>query len=64
MIDPVNTVDGHTYDRAAIERWFSTGNTTSPLTGVVLTTTSLTPNASLREQIRGFLREHESRSAA
>ena len=40
MEDPVVTADGHTYDRAAIERWLQTHDT-SPLTNEVLSTKRL-----------------------
>ncbi len=36
MIDPVTTEDGHTYERAAIEKWFELGHDTSPSTGTEL----------------------------
>jgi len=50
MNDPVKTCDDHTYDRFAIERWFN-HNTTSPLTGLRLHTTVLTPNTELKTAI-------------
>ena len=51
MCDPVSTADGHTYERAAIERWLSKGKRTSPLTGAVLESTALIPNHALRKLI-------------
>ena len=54
MMDPVKTVDGMTYDRPAIERWFSMSNT-SPLTGLPLASRALVPHTSLREQIQAFV---------
>jgi uncharacterized protein len=36
MENPVIAADGHSYERGAIERWFSTGHNTSPLTGLRL----------------------------
>ena len=51
MHDPVVAADGHTYERAAIERWFSEHDT-SPLTGEVLPTTALFPNWALRHRGR------------
>lgn len=54
MKDPVRTVDNHVYDRHAIERWF-THNTTSPLTGLRLTSTLLVPDTQLKKQIHEFL---------
>ncbi|CAB9507404.1 U-box domain-containing protein [Seminavis robusta] len=53
MIDPVVAGDGHTYERAAIERWLQTSDK-SPLTGSILLHKQLVPNygllSSLREQ--------------
>ena len=54
MMDPVKTVDGMTYDRPAIERWFSMSST-SPLTGLPLASRALVPHTSLREQIQAFV---------
>jgi hypothetical protein len=53
MSDPVKTIDGHTYDRPAIERWFL-DHSTSPLTGLSLGSKVLVPNTILREQIESF----------
>ena len=47
MSDPVKTIDNHTYDRISIERWF-THRVTSPLTGLPLSSTLLTPNNELK----------------
>lgn len=52
--DPVTTVDGHTYERAAIKQWFDDGNRTSPLTGAQLLTTHLRPNHLLRSMIESL----------
>ena len=41
------TADGHTFERQAIEQWLQTHNT-SPLTGLRLPTTAVTPNHALR----------------
>jgi hypothetical protein len=49
MEDPVVTADGQTYERAAIEHWFSLGHTTSPLTNVDLPYLDLVPNFALRQ---------------
>jgi len=51
MQDPVSTVDGHTYERSAVEQWFAQGKDTSPLTNAVLGSTALTPNITLRNAI-------------
>lgn len=54
MEDPVIAVDGHTYDRCAIEEWFSKGNKTSPKTSEVLTHLNLIPNYTVRSLIHEF----------
>ena len=54
MKDPVKTVDGHIYDRYAIERWF-THNNTSTLTGLTLQSIILEPQNQLKNQITKFL---------
>ena len=51
MRDPVSTADGHTYERAAIARWFADGNATSPNTGAALEHCNLIPNIALRQTI-------------
>ena len=58
MRDPVIASDGHSYEREAIERWFSMGKNTSPKTNAVLTSLQLTPNHSLRQTIE----EYQSRT--
>ena len=45
--DPVVATDGHTYERAAIERWL-TDHQTSPLTNAPLASKQLVPNLRLR----------------
>tara|TARA_B110001452_G_C15235449_1_gene427768 strand:- start:2049 stop:3152 length:1104 start_codon:yes stop_codon:yes gene_type:complete len=57
MVDPVKTIDGMTYDRPAIVRWFQE-HSTSPLTGLSLASKALTPNTTLKEQIEAFIHEH------
>ena len=52
MTDPVSTVDGHSYERAAIDRWLSQGKRTSPLTGATLPSLALIPNHALRKLIQ------------
>ena len=51
MVDPVVLEDGHSYEKAAIEEWFSTGRTYSPMTNLPLASTTLRPNISLRNTI-------------
>ena len=50
MSDPVMACDGHTYERAAIEKWFAKKQI-SPKTGAEIGTTVLFPNHLLRSQI-------------
>ena len=64
MSDPVITADGMTYERRAIEAWFAQGNRTSPLTGLTLASTSLTPNYALRSAIEALRRRATSASAS
>eukprot|EP01044_Picomonas_judraskeda_P024780 COSAG03_NODE_6951_length_982_cov_16.617946_1_plen_296_part_10 len=54
MRDPVICADGHTYERAAIERWFRTGKNTSPKTNLPLAHRNLIPNITLRQAIEQF----------
>ena len=56
MVDPVCTVDGHTYERGAITTWLKYHNT-SPLTNLPLCTKILNPNHHLRSFIM-FWKEH------
>ena len=51
MVDPVATVDGHTYERWAIEEWFKS-SVTSPKTGLSLDSTALLTIHTLRIQIK------------
>lgn len=55
MQDPVATVDGHTYERGAIEAWFRRGHRTSPLTNASLPSLALTPERALRKAIAEYL---------
>ena len=51
MNNPVVATDGHSYEKSAIENWFSQGNKLSPKTGVNLESTLLIPNLTLRNLI-------------
>ena len=62
MTDPVTTVDGFTYERAAIAEWLRTKDT-SPFTGATLESKALIPNLSLRSMIRSYV-EARSRPGA
>ena len=53
MRDPVVTADGHTYERAAIERWLR-DHGTSPQTNEVLPYKHVVPNHALRKQIADY----------
>jgi len=48
--DPVVCMDGHTYDRSSIERWFL-DHDTSPMTNMKLPTKVLIPNLALRAEL-------------
>ncbi|KAL6956503.1 U-box domain-containing protein 26 [Sarracenia purpurea var. burkii] len=52
MRDPVTVRTGQTYDRASIESWVATGNTTCPVTRAPLTDFTLIPNHTLRRLIQ------------
>lgn len=53
MRDPVIASDGHSYERDAIEQWF-TANVSSPKTGLALHSTNLISNIALRNTIHDF----------
>jgi Mg-chelatase subunit ChlD len=57
MTDPVIGIDGHTYERSAIELWLSTSNT-SPLTRQLMSVRDLVPNIALRNTIESFLKSY------
>ena len=54
MVDPVITIDGHTFEKRAIEQWFERGNHTNPMTGLHLEMTILIPNLSIKNMIIDF----------
>jgi serine/threonine protein kinase len=54
MRDPVTCADGHSYERASIELWLATHNT-SPKTGAQLPNNALNPNHALRNAIEEWL---------
>lgn len=54
MKDPVICTDGHTYERAAIEKWLASNNT-SPKTGMQLSSKTLIPNIALRNAIEEYM---------
>ena len=55
MSDPVVCVDGHSYERSAIERWLRRkGGPTSPCTGLALPSSIVVPNHALRATAECF----------
>ena len=63
MTDPVNAADGHTYERAAMERWLAKGKTTSPKTGAPLEMTAIFPNHAMRRMIIEWHEKQTERAA-
>ncbi|KAK9829826.1 hypothetical protein WJX72_008079 [[Myrmecia] bisecta] len=53
MTDPVIAGDGHTYERSAIELWFS-NHDTSPMTNEVVSDKDLIPNIIMRRLIQSY----------
>ena len=51
MVEPVIAGDGHSYERAAIERWLQ-GSGLSPVTGQQLPHTRLVPNVLIKTVLR------------
>jgi hypothetical protein len=51
FVDPVKTRDGMTYERVAIERWFSAGNKTSPKTNLPVDISVLIPDIQMKRQL-------------
>ncbi|CAD6250758.1 unnamed protein product [Miscanthus lutarioriparius] len=51
MRSPVSLCTGITYERASIQRWLDSGNTTCPATMLPLPSTDLVPNLTLRRLI-------------
>jgi hypothetical protein len=64
MADPVNTLDGHSYERSAIEQWFNDGKNTSPITGKTLIHKNLVPAFALRNAIHEVFPEARERFEA
>ena len=52
MQDPVIAADGYTYERSAIQEWFSLSDGRSPKTGLPLVNKNLIPNHALKTMIR------------
>ncbi|XAR52175.1 Ubiquitin--protein ligase [Bertholletia excelsa] len=51
MVDPVETPTGHIFERDAIEKWLTAGNSSCPLTMMPLNRSLLRSNKTLRESI-------------
>ena len=62
MQDPVIAVDGHSYSRVPIERWFR-NHDTSPMTNEQLTSIQVVPNHTLRKEIEDWQDQNQWRSA-
>ncbi|CAO1942125.1 unnamed protein product [Urochloa humidicola] len=60
MRDPVTVSTGQTYDRASIESWVATGNTTCPVTRAPLADFTFIPNHTLRRLIQEWCVAHRS----
>ena len=57
MKDPVMLLDGHTYERAAIQAWFGQGKNRSPKTNQIITdTTIMIENYALKSAIEEFMK--------
>lgn len=56
MNEPVTTCDNFTYEKEAIERWF-TEHSTSPMTGLRLESLTLVPNTTIYQQIQDFMKD-------
>jgi len=59
MTEPVATVDGHAFERLAIEGYFARGNDKSPITQSKLDDLLVIPNLPLRKLIKTFLATHQ-----
>lgn len=57
MSEPATLSDGFTYERTSIEKWISSGNTTSPVTNETLSQTIFFPNQALKNMIRAWRQE-------
>lgn len=54
--DPVSTLCGHTFERAAIEQWFE-GHGTCPADNLPVGVKKVTPNYSLKSSIEDFVKQ-------
>jgi hypothetical protein len=58
MYDPVVIASGQTYERACIEKWFDSGNTTCPKTRSQLSQLSMTPNYCIKGLIESWCEQN------
>ncbi|KQJ83284.1 U-box domain-containing protein 7-like [Brachypodium distachyon] len=58
MYDPVVIASGQTYERACIEKWFSSGNTTCPKTRKQLSQLCMTPNYCIKGLIASWCEQN------
>ncbi|GMH36781.1 hypothetical protein BSKO_04654 [Bryopsis sp. KO-2023] len=63
MEDPVMAVDGYTYERSAITKWFRTNKCTSPMTNQALASSHICPNRLVASMIQEFRKEQENLNA-
>ncbi|XP_053685350.1 WD repeat, SAM and U-box domain-containing protein 1-like [Sabethes cyaneus] len=56
MKEPVYAEDGFTYERAAIQEWFSREKIVSPMTNMVLSTDELVENGKLKQKIDEYIK--------
>ena len=59
MADPVLAADGHTYERAAIGRWFHKSNA-SPMTGQRVKSREVLPNFTIKSMIQEWIDSEKS----
>eukprot|EP01134_Creolimax_fragrantissima_P005377 CFRG5377T1 len=62
LVHPVVCIDGHSYEKYAIRKWFESGKHTSPLTNESLTHKTLVPNLALQKAIDDWLAQPENSS--
>ena len=64
MAQPVTALDGHAYERTAIEEWWGRHGSVSPVTGKKLTARLLLPAHGIRAMIASMFPEHAAAAAA
>ncbi|ONK81283.1 uncharacterized protein A4U43_C01F27380 [Asparagus officinalis] len=58
MYDPVVIASGQTFERVSIEKWFSEGHDTCPMTLKKLKDLYMIPNSSMKDLISNWCRKH------